>query len=207
MLLPQKPPPFVSLSRACAIAACFLGLVLNSCSDQKRVELRWKVFGEIGEVDQTSVVDLSHYDSLENPLPELQKLVGKRVTVKDLYSPIQRGPLDCEFLDGLGQLSFVATRKIKVSTWFYSDRMFGLWGDSMSALPHWTQDTLNRFKLPLFVCDVPAIKDCYAPHLPSEEVGRCSLDINTLQITGRVTHVLEFMDDYYVYMVAEGVKN
>lgn len=207
MLIPPHPLPFVSLPRACAIAACFLGLVLSSCSDQKRVELRWKVFGEIGEVDQTSVVDLSHYDSLENPLPELRKLVGKRVTVKDLYSPIQRGPLDCEFLDGLGQLSFVATRKVKVSTWFYSDRMFGLWGDSMSALPHWTQDTLNRFKLPLFVCDVPAIKDCYAPLLPSEEVGRCSLDINNLQITGRVTHVLEFMDDYYMYMVAEGVKN
>ncbi|MBK8803684.1 MAG: hypothetical protein IPN71_16860 [Fibrobacteres bacterium] len=51
---------------------------------------------------------------------------------------------------------------------------------------------------------MPAIKDCYAPHLPSRS-RRLPLDINDLQITGRVTHVKEFMDDYYVYLVAEGV--
>jgi len=207
MLIAPHPLPFIPLPRACAIAACFLGLVLNGCSDQKRGEMRWKVFGKIGEVDANSVVDLEAYEAKEDPLPALKELVGKHVTIKGLYAPIRDGRNDCEFLTGLGQLQFKATSRIKVTSWFFSDRMTGLWDSSMSSLPHWSQDTMNTFKLPLFVCDVPEIKGCYAPFNPWDGPGACPLDIKKLAITGRVTKVLDFYGDYYVYLVAEGMAN
>lgn len=94
-----------------------------------------------------------------------------------------------------------------MTSWFYSDRMTSLWDSSMSSMPHWTQDTLNQFKLPLFVCDVPELKGCYAPFNPWDGPGACTLDIQKLAITGRVTKVLEFNEEYYVYMVAEGIAN
>lgn len=180
---------------------------MSSCSDQKRAEVRWKVFGEIGEVEANSVIDLNLYEAKEAPLPALKELVGKRVTVKGLYAPVRDGRNDCEFLTGLGQLQLKATRRIKVTSWFYSDRMTDLWDSSMTTLPHWTSDTLNRFKLPLFVCDVPEIKGCYAPFNPWDGPGACPLDIRKLAITGRVSKVLDFYGDYYVYLVAEGLKN
>jgi hypothetical protein len=73
MLIPPNPLPFVSLSRVCAIAACFLGLILSSCSDQKRAEIRWKMFGEIGEVDPNSVIDLDLCETQEDPPSRVER--------------------------------------------------------------------------------------------------------------------------------------
>lgn len=84
MHIPPRPHPTSPHRRAWPIIACVLGLLLGGCSDQKRVELRWKVFGEIGEVDSKSTIDLDLYEAKANPLPGLKELVGKRVTVKDL---------------------------------------------------------------------------------------------------------------------------